>query len=265
MKYFITSDIHSYYTELITALNKAGFDINDPLHIFVSLGDLLDRGPDAIKCLDFVNSLPEERKILIKGNHEELLEAAIARGYFLTHDLHNGTDRTIYQLVGKTDYEESLDYIFDEIKRHKGLKKYLKSCKDYYEVRDNIFVHGWIPCVENSIYSVYTVLPNWRKKANSFDWYSARWINGMLAWKHGAVEEGKTIWCGHWHTSWGHSNLHNYGKEFLSEVETYYIDPETGKTMPFACFDPFEDEGIVAMDACTAYSHQVNVKMIEVD
>ena len=28
MKYFITSDVHSYYTELMTALNKEGFDIS---------------------------------------------------------------------------------------------------------------------------------------------------------------------------------------------------------------------------------------------
>ena len=112
MKYFIVADVHSFYNEMMSALEQSGFDMDNQDHIFVSLGDLLDRGPDAVKCLEFVNSLPKERKILIKGNHEELLENAIARGYFLTHDIHNGTDRTIYQLVGKTDYEESLDYIF---------------------------------------------------------------------------------------------------------------------------------------------------------
>ena len=71
--YFVVSDVHSFYNEMMYALVKAGFDKDNKNHIFVSLGDLLDRGPDAVKCLEFVNSLPVERKILIKGNHERLM------------------------------------------------------------------------------------------------------------------------------------------------------------------------------------------------
>lgn len=44
MKYFIVSDVHSFYDEMMTALNESGFDKTNPDHIFVSLGDLLDRG-----------------------------------------------------------------------------------------------------------------------------------------------------------------------------------------------------------------------------
>ena len=66
-KYFVVADVHGFYTEMIEAINKEGFDIENPDHIFVSLGDLLDRGQEAEKCLDFVNSLPKDRKILIIG------------------------------------------------------------------------------------------------------------------------------------------------------------------------------------------------------
>ena len=44
---YCVSDVHSFYDELMTALTKAGFDINNEEHIFVSCGDLLDRGPFA--------------------------------------------------------------------------------------------------------------------------------------------------------------------------------------------------------------------------
>lgn len=90
-KYFIVTDIHSFYDEMIKALNTAGFDINNPEHIFVSLGDLLDRGEKPLQCLQFVNNLPDDRKILIRGNHEDLIEAAIARKDFKSNDYSNGT------------------------------------------------------------------------------------------------------------------------------------------------------------------------------
>ena len=141
MKYFITSDIHSFYNELRVALNEAGFDKNNKEHVFVSLGDLLDRGPDAIKCLKFVNSL--ERKILIRGNHEDLLEQAICRKEFLQHDLHNGTIDTCYQLINNKELFSVSDIeVLEKVSKNKQLNKYLNNCIDYYEIQNNIFVHG---------------------------------------------------------------------------------------------------------------------------
>ena len=77
--FFIVADVHSFYDEMIAALNEQGFDKNDPDHIFVCLGDLLDRGEKPLECLAFVNSLPAKRKLLIRGNHEDLLEDCIYR------------------------------------------------------------------------------------------------------------------------------------------------------------------------------------------
>ena len=67
---FVVSDVHSFYGEMKQALDKEGFDKDNKDHIFVSCGDLLDRGPDSVKCLEFVNGLDDDRKILILGNHE---------------------------------------------------------------------------------------------------------------------------------------------------------------------------------------------------
>ena len=43
-KLFVVADVHSFYNEMIDALAEKGFDKNDPDHVFVSLGDLFDRG-----------------------------------------------------------------------------------------------------------------------------------------------------------------------------------------------------------------------------
>ena len=79
MKYFVVSDVHSFYDEMVAALTSVGFDYNNPDHILVSCGDLLDRGNKTLETLKYVNGLPKERKILIRGNHEDLLTECIKR------------------------------------------------------------------------------------------------------------------------------------------------------------------------------------------
>ena len=127
-KYFIVSDVHSFYNEMIDALNRAGFDINNPNHIFVSCGDLLDRGKSPVDCLKFVNELSNERKILVKGNHEEMLEFAIARYSFGLHDYHNGTAETVKFIA---EYEKKVNNkegdTFKLCKESELLNTYLES------------------------------------------------------------------------------------------------------------------------------------------
>ena len=65
-KYFIVSDTHSFYTPLKESLDKVGFDINTPDHIFILCGDLFDRGSESLEIYEFVKSIPKERRILIK-------------------------------------------------------------------------------------------------------------------------------------------------------------------------------------------------------
>lgn len=268
-KYFIFTDIHGYYDVLIAELNKNGWDFNNPDHVFISCGDLLDRGPQPEDCLDFVNNLPEERKILIKGNHEDNMQEAIDRRFFKNYDLHNKTIQTACDLT-KTDLSDSDETILGKMAENEKWNKYISETIDYFEMKDYIFVHGWIPVTykydddnpKMSKYSYHRVYnPKWRE-AVDVEWEEARWLNGMQLWHEGIVEPNKTIVCGHFHTSWGHSHLHNDGKEFIGKVETFYIDPDTGMTMPYAKFDPFTDKGIIALDACTAYSNKMNCSVI---
>ena len=243
-KYFIVADVHGFYDEMMEALNKKGFDINNPDHIFVSLGDLLDRGEQPFECLDFVLSLPEDRKILIVGNHELLMKEMISRGVPLMHDIHNGTYRTAEILSGG-DYD---DTVMGGMKNCQVWKDYLAQCQFYYELGDNIFVHDWIPChsYSNSWMDYHDYNPLWRN-SSARDWKEATWYNGMKVWSDGVKEPGKTIWCGHWHTSWGHSIINKECSEFGED----------------AIFTPFKAEGICAMDACTVHSHFVNCEVIE--
>ena len=252
--YFICADVHGFYNELMTALNDAGFDLNNKDHVFVSCGDLLDRGTQPLQCLQFVNNIPNDQKILIRGNHEDLMETAIIRKGFLLHDIHNGTFDTalaISSSMGETSYDDTA--VLLNVASSQDYNKYIHSLYDYYDDGKNVFVHGWIPCFDKQGNTYYN-LPNWEEG----DWRKARWINGMEAWSHGIKLEGKTIFCGHWHTSWGHHFLHNDGMEFPNERST---NPDHRR----ARFDPFIDDGIVALDACTAFSGKINCIKVEVN
>ena len=257
-EFFVVSDVHSFYDEMIKALDDAGFDINNKNHIFVSCGDLLDRGPDPEKCLDFVNDLPDNRKILILGNHEDLMIEAIYRESFLYHDYHNRTNETVFKLFGvNPDDSYGNSYLIysalSAMKTNEKWVKYINSCINYYETEKYIFVHGYIPIGYDSEEFDQCYLPTWRDDFS--DWSSARWLNGMSMWRKGIKEPNKTIICGHWHSSYGHSIIDNNGPEFKKDSQDNLISIHT----------PFYGDGIIAIDACTAYSGFVNCIKLEVE
>lgn len=243
MKYFIVADVHSFYNEMIAALDKAGYDEFNPDHVFVSCGDMFDRGPGSREVLEFINSIPSERKILIKGNHEYLMKHMITTGDWPRHaDESNGTWRTARDLTGVDIVE-----VCRAMRKNDAWWQYYNECKPYAEIGNYIIVHGWIPCVSNMDYTM-SVMKDWRD-CSEMEWDDAAWLNGMLCWYKGARIEGKTIVCGHWHTSWGWCRLRNKcANQFSGD----------------AIFEPFVDEGIVALDACTVASGIVNCYVIEV-
>lgn len=245
-KLFITSDVHAYYNELMTALDKAGFDKDNETHIFVCCGDLLDRGVFPRKCIQFVNSLPDHRKILIRGNHELLAEAVIHRGYFGTHDWWNGTAETIQMLSDywQDPYVASEEDIIESFAKNADWIKYFNSTVYYKEVGELIFTHGWIPNGGTVDYPIYE--DNWREK--SFE--NSIWYNGMDMWNKGVRVPNRTIVCGHFHAAWGHQFLHNMSLDSSGIIEFN---------------SPFKDKGIIALDSRVPVTHFLNVEVLEVE
>lgn len=266
--YFVVSDVHSFYEEFQAALNKEGFDLNNPNHKLIVCGDLFDRGSGTKEVYNFVKSLGD-RFLYIRGNHEDLLEDCIAdivSGRSIgRHHFGNGTVRTVADFCGfKTEWEISASRRSEEINqlvytKTRPLLEFIDSkAVDYLELENYIFVHGWVPTIDENL-SPFSKKPlklaprEWwddQEDCSSRDiWRDARWTNGMQAWKEGCVIPGKTIVCGHWHTSQAHCYIHNVGSEWG----------------PDACFDIFRDEGIIMLDACTVHSGRVNVLVIEID
>lgn len=69
---FVVSDLHGYRKQLDKALADVSF--NPKKDRLISVGDLIDRGPDSIECLDL---LEEPWFWSVMGNHEQLLVEAV--------------------------------------------------------------------------------------------------------------------------------------------------------------------------------------------
>ena len=65
MKYFVLSNIHSYYYKLKEGLEKSGFDVLNPEHKIVICGDLFDKGPNPKELQSFIVELLEKDKIIL--------------------------------------------------------------------------------------------------------------------------------------------------------------------------------------------------------
>ncbi|MCD8285807.1 MAG: metallophosphoesterase [Clostridia bacterium] len=62
---YCTSDIHGYYDLFMRLLDKIRFSDQDRMYI---MGDVVDKGPDSVKLLQLVFSMPNVTMIM--GNHE---------------------------------------------------------------------------------------------------------------------------------------------------------------------------------------------------
>lgn len=265
MKYYVVSDIHSYYTPLMTALTEKGFfDTSTPNteKKLIVLGDAFDRGEDTVKVAEFLLKLHKENRLIyITGNHEDLLYQCIqmicqGRIYEIacgmSHHYTNGTFNTLLHLGGM-DIREAANYpdlLIKNVKDTSCYRELLPATVDYFEAGSYIFCHGWIPSTEKyrGRKTDYVYYSDWRN-SDTFWWRAARWYNGMdLACNHKVIEPEKTIICGHWHTSWGHCHIDNTCSEYGEDAD----------------YSPFFAKGIIAVDACTARTQKVNCIIIDV-
>ena len=275
-KYFFVSDIHSFCTALTVSLYKNGFDKENPEHILVVLGDIFDRGKETLEVYNFLRSLPDERLILIRGNHESLYLSLLDKSFPETYDFSNGTVRTFCAIAGVSEKVLTWQYWYKKFiadgtveihsaydMMHKQweeivtavkespVTEWLKSDKwiNYFETPRYICVHSYIPLQAkadtfkwNIEYTGYR--EDWRN-ATPTEWEDATWGCPWSFAKEKWNKTGKMIMCGHWHTSDFFNHLTKQHKELYD--------------CPIFISKRYK---LVGLDACTARSNKVNVLVL---
>lgn len=286
-KYFIVSDIHSFYTPLLDSLNAKGFDINNKNHKLIVCGDVFDRGEETIEVYKFLKSIPNNRLILIKGNHEQLYRDLLKKKYPEDHDFSNGTVLTFIQISGydkniildlkygkdlRFDKDFNLIEIIDkkcleiwkDIKqqvRESEITKWLKSkkWKNYYELDKYIFVHSFIPLTFkgseafselNCIYygkTKYFEENTNWRNATNLEWQKASWGCPYIFFEAGLFNQEKEK-----------NKVLICGHYRCSEFNQYYQISDDMNN-----HNIYYGSNLIAIDGTTALSKMVNVLVIE--
>lgn len=213
MRIVAVSDIHGHFKELTTALEEAEFVPNDNEHLLVVCGDCFDRGHENMKVFRFLNEL--ENKIIVRGNHEDLLQEVLMGRKLDDADFHNGTDMTMYEFVQK----DNGDFMNgDEVAeaRENLYLPFLDSTVNYFETKNYIFVHGWLPYDYDE--KGKPVLVDY-KTADEDQWYEARWTSWDVAIYNNLLYKGnKKVVCGHLATQ----EAYEYDKSRQPEDSSVY-------------------------------------------
>ena len=112
---YIIGDIHGCFLTLKKLVEKIGKD-----KVFYSVGDIVDKGPDTCKTLDFVISLKNFKMVL--GNHEVQFINHIKR-YINNEDISN---TNWYKNFGGKQSIDSYNYLNNREEIIKKMKKHLK-------------------------------------------------------------------------------------------------------------------------------------------
>ena len=131
---FAIGDIHGCYDRLKALMEKIPIDYSRDGLVFI--GDYIDRGPHSVEVVDYLiqlkNRFPEV--ILLKGNHEDMLDKFL-----------NGADRFTYLLNGG---QQTLDsYLTKPVQSEfspipPDHMEFFKSMRLFYETEEFIFVHA---------------------------------------------------------------------------------------------------------------------------
>ena len=230
MRYFITSDIHSYFKVLDTELKKQGFDKDKDT--LITLGDNFDRGKESWKMYRFLSTLPNV--ILVRGNHEDLLEELVNRGFPLDHDFHNGTTQTIFDISKHYIKTQDLSmYEFIDTFKNTSFYQWFKSTK-------------WVDKIEfNNLVLTHATCPN--KKFPS--WEDARWAN-----PYNDRVKDKILVCGHWF-AWKGRDYKNNTITLNIELDQLRQTEEGREELA----KPFIDKDLIMIDACTPLTKKCNI------
>jgi len=258
MKYFVCSDIHGDWKAFQKSIKACQYDKDNSNHQLIVIGDLFGRATDSSQdILNLYYYLTKDvhvnTPIIIHGNHENILEIAMKRGYCDSLDVYNGEDKTVAALGGVTRYEARTHYGVQQAwEQHPEFVHWLESLPHYYETENFIFTHGTLPLLWNNLDDADEIVDDWRK-ADAIDWVVAEWAE-TDEWidkveRCNCVDRllnGKTLVFGHWGT-------------FLLRGIEDNIQPARGD-----CDIWFSADGhYIGLDGTTALSHQVNMLVID--
>ena len=195
----IVGDIHSQYGLLIKVLSLASFSPEDDT--LYSVGDIADRGPETVRLIEFLSSLPSYKPVL--GNHDFWLRDYLVSGLCPSEWMEgNGGLRTVKDFVRSGVSEK------EKVMMGEWLSK-----APYIRIEDRyIVIHGGIPAAWSmtELEKVASLPPStigytWLEDEKTSPVFNRTYLQSALAFENGAdpavlqapFETDKKIFIGH--------------------------------------------------------------------
>lgn len=227
--YYVMSDIHGCYTQMMKALSH--WD-SEKEHLVV-IGDLIDRGPDSLLVVRELMMLREkhpENVTILKGNHEEMLLAWLMNTHpDLLDSYYNPMHReTLQSFMGKKRFQKSTrtQRAKDLIYKNKEELNFMNDLPLYLETEKMIFVHA----------GVDLYCKDWRQSTDDMLWIRNQFI-------YSKTTPEKRVFFGH--------------------TPTRLIHPDTGKKTDGIWVSP--DNSKVGIDGGVSMGGQLNALRVGKD
>lgn len=170
---WLVGDLHGCFARLMAALRERKFDPYQDL--LLSVGDLIDRGPQSAECLDL---LRYRWVYAVRGNHEQMALEALADGDMRLWEMNGGdwyTQRAASQKQRLTALIARCCRLPLIIELHSGEQVHVIAHADYPAA-----VYRWQRVVDEQ-----QVM--WRRQR----------LTDHLAGRHGAIAGADHFWFGH--------------------------------------------------------------------
>ena len=84
MRYYVVADVYGYYTQMKSAIEKAGFFSDPTLHKLIMRGDIFDRGHEAKQVQQFVlEQMEQDGEVRCASKTQHLQGCHTVYDYFL--------------------------------------------------------------------------------------------------------------------------------------------------------------------------------------
>ncbi|TCB94701.1 protein-serine/threonine phosphatase [Enterobacter wuhouensis] len=170
---WVVSDIHGCFQWLMDELRRRHFSPYEDL--LISVGDLIDRGPDSVKCLELMN---EAWFCAVRGNHEQMALDSL-----------QGNDVALWTMNGGIWFARL------EHEQQKRARTLLEACRGLPHIIEitcanglNVIAHADYPAAEYE----------WNKpvSARRVLWDRDR-LTGFMAGKGQGIGGADHFWFGH--------------------------------------------------------------------
>jgi serine/threonine protein phosphatase 1 len=190
---FAVSDVHGHYTQLKSALDRAGYCPENPAHLLICCGDYFDRGSENLRVLKYFDYL--DRKILLRGNHDDMLLKLLRTGQLEPHHYTNGMLTTVWEFFGKysVDGFDCIDFS-GHTRMVDRITDFFHDTVNYFETEHYVFTHGWLPTTLSASGTI--IDPNWRR-ASPERWRAAHFLRWTDMYPKCGRLPDRTLVCGH--------------------------------------------------------------------